>query len=38
MNSMNFAYQKIAKFPTCQFGKNTGQNLTKLYVDVNTNF
>ena len=25
-------------FHTSQFGKNTGQNLTKLYMDVNTNF
>ena len=25
-------------FHTCQFGKNTRQNLTKLYMDVNTNF
>ena len=30
--------RRLTIFRTSQFGKNTGQNLTKLYMDINANF
>ena len=30
--------RRLTIFHTSQFGKNTGQNLTKLYMDINANF